>query len=193
MSVIGWHLWRWVLVYTFLTSMLAVDVVLAVEPMQAASIPNIDFEIATKRVDRSAVGNGIYVFRMHCGLGSCKLEQLRLNECENTSSGLAFTPKLYTWATWAGNLEIDLVGTNILEVKVYQGTNKMLPAHLKLTFNPEQPIAKQVTAFESTGFLDFSSREGQQGPTLVQLTVLKDPVQTIKMDCPALLFGLRKE
>ncbi len=166
---------------------------LASGPSEKAPIPNVDFEVAAKRVDNHARGNAIYIFRLYCALGACSLEQLALNECEDSPSGLAFTPKLNEWATWAGNLEVKLLPTNILEVKVFQGSHKMLPALLRLTFRPELPSAKQVSKFQASGFLDFSTKEGLRGHTPVEFAALPDSIQTIRMDCPVLLRGLEKE
>lgn len=183
---------KWLRFCTVMAVLLAARAAPAIDQIENRPIPNVDFEVAAKRVDHDAIGNGVYIFRLYCGLGACKLEQLSLNECENTPSGLVFSPKLSAWATWAGNLEIQVLDSNTLEVKVFQGTHKMLPALLKLTFRPELPIAKRVTGFKASGFMDYSKKElGVRTPA--EFAALPDSVQTIRMDCPVLLRGLEEE
>ena len=192
MSIIFRERTKWLRFRTAIAILLAACVTPAIGSKQKGAIPNVDFEVAAKRVDHSATGNGVYIFRLYCGLGACELEQSSLNECENTPSGLAFTPKLHRWTTAAGNLEIQLMHGNILEVKVFQGTHKMLPALLKLTFRPELPLAKRVTGFKASGFMDYSKKKlGIRTPA--EFAALPDSVQTIRMDCPVLLLGLEKE
>ena len=183
---------KWLRFCTVIAVLLATSAAPAIGLKQKGPIPNVDFEVAAKRVDHGATGNGVHIFRLYCGLGACELEQLSLNECENTSVGLAFTPKLHRWTTAAGNLEIQLMDDNILEVKVFQGTHKMLPALLRLTFRPELPLAKRVTGFKASGFMDYSKKErGVRTPA--EFAAFPDSVQTIRMDCPILLRGLEKE
>lgn len=159
---------------------------------KSEQIPNVDFVIAAKRVDNGPAEKGIYIFALRCGLGSCSLDLLSLNECENTPVGQAFTPRKRSWATWAGNLEVTPFGSDRLEIKAFQGTHKVLPAVIKLTFIPGTRCAQKVTAFEAKGFLVFSNKDGQGDRTLADLVALPNPTQIFKMDCPALLPGLEK-
>ncbi len=156
-----------------------------------SDIPNVDFKVAARRATSETHKNAIYIFHLYCGLGQCSLELLSLNECERTEGGeLAFSPKSFKWASWAGNLEVKSVAKDTLAVTVFQGSHHARPAYLKFGYVNEMPFAKRIKAFEAKGFIDYlSPKSGNE----VEFIPLIGKSIRIPLECPVLVPGLEEQ
>jgi hypothetical protein len=169
---------------------LAASTVDAESKRSQATIPCVDFQVAARRTAEATAQHGIYVFKLHCGLGECNLELLALNECEHRENGgSAFVPRVFRWATWAGSLEVRPVSHGTLEVTVFQGTHKARPAHVKFGYVPEAPCASHVKTFEAKGFIDHLSPRTDISIEYVPL--IGESLQ-VPLECPVLLQGVEK-
>lgn len=165
--------------------------IFAGELSKTLSAHQIDLEIATKQKGRSVSGGGIYIFKLFCGGGDCKLEVLTLNACKPDANGVeGFYPKVYTFSSQAGFLEIQSFSKDSLNLVVFQSTHKTSPAHLSVKFVPKQPFAETATYFRATDFLDFSD------PHLSALNneyiPIYGPPHLEKIDCPLRVPGFQE-
>lgn len=155
-----------------------------------SGIPNVDLQVAARRTSGDSPKNGIYMFHLHCGLGQCSLQLLTLNECERTDGGEpAFSPKVLSWASWAGNLQVKMVAKDTLAVTVFQGSHHAEPAYLKFNYVDGKPLPRRVKAFEAKGFIDYHSPKS--GNELGLVPLIGRSVR-IPLDCPVLLPGVEE-
>lgn len=149
-------------------------------------------EIAAKSValEKSA-DNGIDYFKLHCGLGACSLEKISLNYCERLRSGeIGFVPVTQTWSTWAGSLMVLHVSDNEIDILVYQGSGKQLPA--KLVFNYTNKYGRDVvTGFFAESFIDPRIFPGLLNKVSYQ--PLEGSQQLISLHCPVVLPGVERD
>jgi hypothetical protein len=159
--------------------------------MAEESISPIDIEIAAHAVGDDGFAQGVYLFRLKCGPpASCGLERITLNECRRAGAQESpFSPRVDSWATYTGQLEVRRTAGNELELTVYQAFEKKLPAKLLLTFaSGTSPRFKELTALSSTGFIDFRA-----WPSIDQLIAYGplDRDSSKVLDCPVALRGLK--
>ncbi|WP_150050491.1 hypothetical protein [Methylomonas rhizoryzae] len=150
----------------------------------------IQLVIAASNKDDDNLERGIYFFKIHCALESCSVERISLNECANDKNGnLSFTPAVYTWASWAGFLEADLNG-NVLDLTIFQGTHRQLPAKMELELDFSNAQAVQLKSFKATGFIDF--KKWPDTDNWIEYVPLKGD-QTKQLNCPVFLPGISSE
>lgn len=120
--------------------------------------PKVEFKIGAKQSIDNQVSNGFYVFRLNCALDFCDLT-LTSYECEPIgSSERGFTPKTSTWSSRAGFLEINSKSKGKLEITIFQGTHRQLPAKVTIDYiEGERPYdtSTKVTGFKAEGLIDI--------------------------------------
>lgn len=156
--------------------------------MKGAFAP-IHVEVATTIRDGAKYENGIYLFKIDCALENCAVERISLNECVRNSGGqLSFSTKTYSWASWAGFLDFKL-SSNKLELMVFQGTHRQLPAHVTLTFSAKPSPFTQLQSFKATGFIDFALWPEKNN--LIEYIPIEGD-QFKDLSCPVFLPGIHK-
>jgi hypothetical protein len=149
----------------------------------------IQIEVAATVRSNSKFDGGIYLFKVHCALDRCSVERLSLNECTQNSKGqFSFIPKTYLWASWAGFLEANLTG-NVLELVIFQGTHRQLPANITITFATQGSPFTQVKAFKATGFIDFAVWP-EKDNRIEYIPIEGDQLK--QLTCPVFLPGIHK-
>src|SRR5262245_17706126 len=107
----------------------------------ACDVPNVDFSIATHKKVGARVTQAVHLFKLYCAAGGCALDRLVLNECDPPGSRTAtFQPKLDTWATWAGTLEVKRIGDGVVEAlaRKYFDGDPQAGTTLRFTYEPVQ-------------------------------------------------------
>lgn len=131
---------------------------------------------------------GVFLFKIHCVLESCSLERISFNECvEDKNGSPSFTPRVDTWASWAGFLEADLKG-NFLGLTIFQATHHTFPAKVELELDFSNAKFVQAKSFKATGFLD-SNKWPETGGVIEYVPVVGN--QTRKLNCPVFLPGIK--
>ena len=158
------------------------------KPVNDVSLP-IHVEVAATIRDFKKYGHGIYLFKIDCALDSCSVERISLNECVRNANGqVSFKTKTYSWASWAGFLEVKITG-NKLELMVFQGTHHQLPANITLTFSSLSPPFTQVKSFKATGFIDIAV--WPEKTNFIDYIPIEGD-QFKELDCPVFLPGIHK-
>lgn len=148
----------------------------------------IQIEVAASIIDDTKLERGIYLFKIHCALGSCSLERLSLNECvKDKDDKLSFKPSTYTWSSWAGFLDASF-SDNVLELTVFQGTHHQLPAKIILKLDFLDTHYVQLKSFKATGFIDFNKWPNTN--TRIEYVPLQGD-QFKQLDCPVFLPGIK--
>lgn len=148
-------------------------------------IPNVDFRLAV-REKREPLGKDIHILTFYCGLGSCSLAKLSLNECRPHNNQMVFIPTYSQWATWLGTLDIEVVSSDTLKITIFQGTRRTLPAYLHISFIPQQPFAEKITKFQAIGFNKTSIHDN------IEYIPILGPSHPEQLDCPLLVPGLEE-
>ena len=152
---------------------------------------NLDVEINAGVAGDKTLAHGIYLFHLKCSSDiSCGLDRISLNECSKTRSNkMGFYPKIDSWSTWAGRMEVKQLSSNEIELIVYQAFEHKLPAKVILTFESREPFFKRLTDFKTSGFIDLQSWPN------IDVPIEYAPIQIDRwksLDCPLLLHGLNK-
>ena len=121
--------------------------------------PKVLLEVATRQlIDNIDIYKGIHIFTLDCAMDWCELSQTTV-ECEPFgSSESGFTPKIRTWATRAGFLEISAMSAGMLELTVFQATHRQLPAKIRFNYIPElnkSETSTRVTGFKAEGLINL--------------------------------------
>lgn len=155
-----------------------------------SDVPNVDFSIASHMKTGEQVSPAVHLFKLYCGLGRCSLELLVLNECEPPGSATAtFQPKLYTWATWAGTLEVKRIGEAVVEARAHKSFHGRAGTTLRFTYEPKRPFAKRVVGFEA---FETDDPNGDKADTTAVEYVPLPASSTISLACPLMAPGLER-
>lgn len=153
---------------------------------------SLEIEIAAAAAGDDTLARGVYVFRLKCSADiSCGLERITLNECALGKDGApAFSPRVDSWSTWSGQLVVRQTGSHEIELTVYQGLGKKLPAKMILTFaSDKSPPFKELADLKTTGFINLRSFPN------IDTRIEYVPVQNDRkktLDCPVSLRGLSR-
>jgi len=153
----------------------------------SSNVPNVDLRVAAHKIVNNKPDQSIHFFKLYCGLGECSFEQLSLNECETVNFTNSFIPKSFAWTTWSGFLKVRPISKNELEVTVFQGAHRQLPATIKINYIPELPFSKRVNAFDIKGFIDLSLFPEIK---TVEYDPITGPPHAEPINCPVMVPGI---
>lgn len=150
----------------------------------------IEIVIAAKNKNDYKFDRGVYLFKIHCALGSCSVERISLDECVNDKIGsLSFTPEIDKWTSWAGFLEANL-RDDVLELTIFQRTHRTSIAKIELKLSFLDSKSVQVKSFKATGF--ENTKHGPSSENLIEyIPLVGDQVK--QLSCPVFLPGISSD
>jgi hypothetical protein len=88
--------------------------------VEAATVPNVSLEFTVQQLVEEKLYPWYHIWHLYCAAGQCRLRIMTIGQCHPASVGdpAKFYPKLETFATEEGNLVVNSLSNNILDVKV---------------------------------------------------------------------------